>query len=74
MFVPEGANPNRAGGWNCWKCGGDGLAMSEQLALLKAILREPDEDMPRRAYADYLRESGVDPDRGEYIHCAIYVH
>jgi uncharacterized protein (TIGR02996 family) len=44
--------------------------MSDESALLNAILAHPDEDTPRLAYADWLEENGQ-PDRAEFIrvHC-----
>jgi uncharacterized protein (TIGR02996 family) len=40
--------------------------MSDEAALLSAIIAHPDEDTPRLAYADWLTEHG-DPDRAEFI-------
>jgi uncharacterized protein (TIGR02996 family) len=44
--------------------------MSDQTALLSAILANPDEDTPRLAYADWLTEHG-EPDRAEFIRVQI---
>lgn len=40
--------------------------MTDGDAILKGILLEPDEDVPRLAYADYLDENGQ-PERAEFI-------
>jgi len=40
--------------------------MSEQRALMNAILERPDDDLPRLVYADYLDETGG-ADRAEFI-------
>jgi uncharacterized protein (TIGR02996 family) len=40
--------------------------MSDESALLAAILAHPDEDTPRLMYADWLQENGQ-PDRAEFI-------
>ncbi len=40
--------------------------MSDESALLKAIIAHAEEDTPRLAYADWLDENG-DPDRAEFI-------
>jgi uncharacterized protein (TIGR02996 family) len=40
--------------------------MTDGDALLAAILANPDDDMPRLAYADWLEENG-DEDRAEFI-------
>jgi uncharacterized protein (TIGR02996 family) len=40
--------------------------MSDELALLAAILAHPDEDTPRLMYADWLDEHGQ-PERAEFI-------
>jgi uncharacterized protein (TIGR02996 family) len=40
--------------------------MSEQAALLAAIVAYPDEDTPRLIYADWLDENG-EPARAEFI-------
>lgn len=40
--------------------------MSDEDALLAAILADPDEDTPRLVYADWLQEHG-DADRAEFI-------
>ncbi len=40
--------------------------MSDDAALLAAILAHPDEDTPRLMYADWLQENGQ-PDRAEFI-------
>lgn len=40
--------------------------MTDRDALLKAILAQPDEDMPRLMYADWLTENGHES-RGEFI-------
>jgi uncharacterized protein (TIGR02996 family) len=40
--------------------------VTDREALLAAILREPDEDMPRLAFADWLDENG-EPERAEFI-------
>ncbi len=39
---------------------------SDQLALLRAVATEPDDDNPRLAYADWLADHGQ-PERGEFI-------
>jgi uncharacterized protein (TIGR02996 family) len=46
--------------------------MSEDAALLRAIIEEPDEDAHRLVYADWLDEHGQ-PDRAEFIrlHCRL---
>ena len=41
--------------------------LNEETAFLKAIAREPDEDLNRLAYADWLTEYGGDPARAELI-------
>jgi uncharacterized protein (TIGR02996 family) len=40
--------------------------MSDEAALLAAIIADPDDDTPRVVYADWLQENG-DPDRAEFI-------
>ena len=40
--------------------------MSDEAALLAAILAHPDEDTPRLMYADWLQENGQ-PERAEFI-------
>src|SRR3954468_16567623 len=40
--------------------------MSDESALLAAILAHPDEDTPRLMYADWLQENGQ-PERAEFI-------
>jgi uncharacterized protein (TIGR02996 family) len=45
--------------------------MSDDAAFLRAILADPDDDLPRLIYADYLDERG-DP-RGEFIRAQIEV-
>lgn len=40
--------------------------MNDHDALLRAILAEPDEDIHRLAYADWLTDNG-DAERGEFI-------
>jgi uncharacterized protein (TIGR02996 family) len=40
--------------------------MSDEAAILSAIIAHPDEDTPRLVYADWLTEHG-DPDRAEFI-------
>src|SRR4051812_38903581 len=44
--------------------------MSDETALLKAIIAHADEDTPRLAYADWLDENG-DPDRAAFIRVQI---
>jgi uncharacterized protein (TIGR02996 family) len=46
--------------------------MSDESALLAAIVTHPDEDTPRLMYADWLQENGQ-PDRAEFIRlqCAV---
>jgi uncharacterized protein (TIGR02996 family) len=44
--------------------------MTDQEALLAAILAEPDEDTPRLAYADWLDENGQ-PDRAAFVRAQI---
>jgi uncharacterized protein (TIGR02996 family) len=44
--------------------------MSDEAALLSAIIHHPDEDTPRLAYADWLDEND-DPDRAEFIRVQI---
>jgi uncharacterized protein (TIGR02996 family) len=39
--------------------------MTERQALVKAMLAEPDDDLPRLVFADWLDENG-DPDRAEF--------
>jgi uncharacterized protein (TIGR02996 family) len=48
--------------------------MSDEAALLAAILAHPDEDTPRLVYADWLTEHGQ-PERAEFIRlqCAVGV-
>ena len=41
-------------------------ASADQLALLRAVAAEPDDDNPRLAYADWLADNDQ-PDRGEFI-------
>src|SRR5688572_25329619 len=43
--------------------------MTENEALLAAIVADPDDDLPRLAYADWLEENGneADRDRAEFI-------
>lgn len=45
--------------------------MNQGDILLKAILAEPDDDLPRLAYADWLEETGSDPERAEFIQIQI---
>jgi uncharacterized protein (TIGR02996 family) len=40
--------------------------VTDRESLLATILREPDEDMPRLAFADWLDENG-EPERAEFI-------
>jgi uncharacterized protein (TIGR02996 family) len=40
--------------------------MTDEAALLQAIIAEPDDDAPRLVYADWLEEHGR-PERGEFI-------
>jgi uncharacterized protein (TIGR02996 family) len=44
----------------------------ERVALLQAIVEDPDDDLPRLAFADWLTDNGR-PEWGEFIrrHCAI---
>src|SRR5215203_2415404 len=44
--------------------------MSDESALLAAILANPDEDTPRLVYADWLQENGQ-PERAEFIRLQI---
>jgi len=44
--------------------------MSDESALLAAILAHPDEDTPRLMYADWLQENGQ-PERAEFIRLQI---
>ncbi len=50
--------------------------MSDGDALLAAILAQPDEDVPRLAYADWLDETGAEPERAraELIRVQIELH
>src|SRR5262245_57433673 len=43
-----------------------GAGMTEQKALLRAMIAEPDDDAPRLVYADWLEGHG-DPDRAAFI-------
>ena len=45
--------------------------MTQGGILLRAVLGEPDDDLPRLAYADWLEESGTDPERAEFIQIQI---
>jgi uncharacterized protein (TIGR02996 family) len=44
--------------------------MSDELALLTAIIANPDEDTPRLVFADWLQENGQ-PERAEFIRVQI---
>src|SRR4051795_7636039 len=46
--------------------------MADDDAFLRAIIDNPDDDVPRLVYADYLDEHG-DPERAEFIRaqCAV---
>ena len=46
--------------------------MSDELALLTAIIANPDEDTPRLVFADWLQENGQ-PERAEFIRVQIEV-
>jgi uncharacterized protein (TIGR02996 family) len=46
--------------------------MSDELALLTAIIANPDEDTPRLMYADWLQENGQ-PERAEFIRVHIEI-
>jgi uncharacterized protein (TIGR02996 family) len=41
--------------------------VNEELGLLNDIIENPDDDTPRKVYADWLYDHG-DPDRAEFIH------
>lgn len=45
--------------------------MSERAAFLSAIVADPDDDMRRLAFADWLDETGTDPDRAAFIRAQI---
>src|SRR5207253_2059718 len=51
------------GGGAVWQKAGD---EDQQQALIRAVVENPDDDLPRLVYADWLEEHG-DPDRAEYI-------
>src|SRR4051794_37806158 len=42
-------------------------------AILASIIEQPDDDLPRLAYADRLAENG-DPDRAEFVQAQIGLH
>ena len=44
--------------------------MSDELALLTAIIAHPDEDTPRLIFADWLDENGH-PERAEFVRVQI---
>jgi uncharacterized protein (TIGR02996 family) len=46
--------------------------MSDELALLTAIIANPDEDTPRLMFADWLQENGQ-PERAEFIRVQIEI-
>lgn len=43
-----------------------------QEAFLESILAAPDDDGPRLIYADWLEETGIDPERAEFIRLQIF--
>jgi uncharacterized protein (TIGR02996 family) len=49
---------------------GEGSAMTEREALLRAVCENPDDDTPRLVFADWLQENGEDA-RAEFIRIQI---
>lgn len=49
----------------------EACASTDRVALLRAIADQPDCDTVRLVYADWLDESGTDPDRAEFIRTQI---
>ncbi len=45
--------------------------MTESEALLQAIIENPDADLPRLVYADWIEEHGSDSERAEFIRVQI---
>lgn len=66
MITPCAADGNGAGGTGAV----EGPTLSQEQALLAAVREQPDDDLPRLAYADWLEEHGQ-ADRAEFIRAQV---